>query len=137
MARNRPDRSPRPTPPLARGRRRASERDDAATPPIAPAPVRLDARGLRLDDASIDPLRAVLVITARGGLTIPAAMRRALALDPGGRLLVETTPEGVLLRPATHVAFDPLDARQARATFAVDLAAVEAFLRKRRRRSMR
>ena len=90
-----------------------------------------------IDDASIDPLRAVLVITARGGLTIPAAMRRALALDPGSRLLAEATPEGVLLRPATHVAFDPLDARQARATFAVDLAAVEAFLRKRRRRSVR
>ena len=134
MARNRPDRSRRLTPQLARGRRSASPREDDATPWLAPAPPSIDAHDDRIDDASIDPLRAVLVITARGGLTIPAAMRRALALDPGGRLLVETTPEGVLLRPATHVAFDPLDARQARAVFARDLAAEEAFLRRRRRR---
>ena len=137
MARNRPDRSRRPPPPHARGQRRASQREDVATPRLAPAQVRVGARDERIDDASIDPLRAVLVITARGGLTIPAAMRRALALDPGGRLLAEATPEGVLLRPATHVAFDPLNARQARGMFAIDLAAVEAFLRKRRRRSMR
>ena len=92
---------------------------------------------MMLPAASIDPLRAVLVLTARGGLTIPAAMRRSLALDPGGRLLAETTPDGVLLRPATHVSFDPLDPRQARAMFALDLQAVDAFLRKRRKRSMR
>lgn len=92
---------------------------------------------MMLPAASIDPLRAVLVLTARGGLTIPAAMRRSLALDPGGRLLAETTPDGVLLRSATHVPFDPLDPRQARAMFAADLRAVDAFLRKRRKRSMR
>ena len=95
---------------------------------------------MMLPAASIDPLRAVLVLTARGGLTIPAAMRRSLALDPGGRLLAETTPDGVLLRPATHVPFDPfdpLDPRQARAMFALDLQAVDAFLRKRKKRSMR
>ena len=92
---------------------------------------------MMLPAASIDPLRAVLGLTARGGLTIPAAMRRSLALDPGGRLLAESTPDGVLLRPATHVPFDPLDPRQARAMFALDLQAVDAFLRKRKKRSMR
>ena len=137
MRRNRPDRKRRAASPATRASRHPSSREDSDVPPWPRGVVEIPYPDLPTDDASIDPLRAVLVITARGGLTIPAAMRRALALDPGGRLLAETTPEGVLLRPATHVAFDPLDAQQARAMLAFDLAAAEAFLRKRRRRSAR
>lgn len=137
MRRNRPDRKRRAASPATRASHHAPSREDSDIPPWLHGAVEIHCPDVPSDDASIDPLRAVLVITARGGLTIPAAMRRALALDPGGRLLAETTPEGVLLRPATHVAFDPLDAQQARAMLAFDLAAAEAFLRKRRRRSAR
>jgi bifunctional DNA-binding transcriptional regulator/antitoxin component of YhaV-PrlF toxin-antitoxin module len=137
MRRNRLVRTRRAALPPTRASRHPSPRENVDLPPLPHDAIEVPCHDAPIDDASIDPLRAVLVITARGGLTIPAAMRRALALDPGGRLLAETTPEGVLLRPATHVAFDPLDARQAQAMFAIDLAAVEAFLRKRRRRSVR
>lgn len=137
MRRNRPDRTKKATSPAPRASRHAPSREDSDIPPWLHGAFEVPCPDTPTDNASIDPLRAVLVITARGGLTIPAPMRRALALDPGGRLLAETTPEGVLLRPATHVAFDPPDARQARAMLAIDLAAVEAFLRKRRRRSAR
>ena len=82
----------------------------------------------------VDPLRRVIVLNARGGLTIPRAMRRSLALDPGGRLVAETTPDGVLLRPALRFPFDPLDPRQARTMLALDMKSVDRFLRKRRKR---
>ena len=53
-----------------------------------------------LASIALDPLRATVIVNARGGLTLPRAMRRALALDPGGSMIAVLTPEGVLLRPA-------------------------------------
>ena len=53
-----------------------------------------------LASMALDPLRATVILNARGGLTLPRAMRRALALDPGGSMIAVLTPEGVLLRPA-------------------------------------
>lgn len=45
-------------------------------------------------------MRVVVTITSRGVVTLPAKLRRALGLEAGGRLIAETTPEGLLLRPA-------------------------------------
>ena len=101
MRRNRLVRTRRAALPPTRASRHPSPRENVDLPPLPHDAIEVPCHDAPIDDASIDPLRAVLVITARGGLTIPAAMRRALALDPGGRLLVETTPDGVLLRPAT------------------------------------
>lgn len=45
-------------------------------------------------------MKATLTITARGVVTLPAKLRQALGLKPDDQLIAETTPEGLLLRPA-------------------------------------
>jgi antitoxin PrlF len=45
-------------------------------------------------------MKATLTITRRGVVTLPARIRKALDLKPDDLLIAETTPEGLLLRPA-------------------------------------
>ena len=45
-------------------------------------------------------MKATLTITSRGGVTLPAKLRRALHLKADDQLIAETVPEGLLLRPA-------------------------------------
>jgi AbrB family looped-hinge helix DNA binding protein len=45
-------------------------------------------------------MKATLTITSRGAVTLPAKLRVALGLKPDDHLIAETTPEGLLLRPA-------------------------------------
>lgn len=45
-------------------------------------------------------MRTPVTITNRGVITLPARLRRALGLKPDDILIAETTPEGLLLRPA-------------------------------------
>ncbi len=45
-------------------------------------------------------MKATLTMTSRGVVTLPAKLRRALGLRADDQLIAETTPEGLLLRPA-------------------------------------
>lgn len=45
-------------------------------------------------------MKATLTVTSRGVVTLPAKLRRALGLRADDRLIAETTPGGLLLRPA-------------------------------------
>ena len=45
-------------------------------------------------------MKATLTLTSRGVVTLPAKLRRALGLKAEDQLIAETTPEGLLLRPA-------------------------------------
>ena len=45
-------------------------------------------------------MKATLTMTSRGVVTLPAKIRRELGLEPDAPLIAETTPEGLLLRPA-------------------------------------
>lgn len=45
-------------------------------------------------------MKATVTITSRGLITLPAKLRRALGLKADDHLIAETTPEGLLLRPA-------------------------------------
>lgn len=45
-------------------------------------------------------MKTTVTISSRGVITLPAALRRALGLKPDDQLLAETTPAGLLLRPA-------------------------------------
>lgn len=45
-------------------------------------------------------MKATLTITSRGVVTLPAKLRQALGLKADDLLIAETTPEGLLLRPA-------------------------------------
>jgi AbrB family looped-hinge helix DNA binding protein len=45
-------------------------------------------------------MKATLTINSRGVVTLPAKLRQALGLKADDQLIAETTPEGLLLRPA-------------------------------------
>ena len=45
-------------------------------------------------------MKTTLTMTSRGVVTLPAKLRRTLGLKPEDQLIAETTPEGLLLRPA-------------------------------------
>jgi AbrB family looped-hinge helix DNA binding protein len=45
-------------------------------------------------------MKATVTINSRGVITLPAKLRQALGLKADDSLIAETTPEGLLLRPA-------------------------------------
>jgi len=45
-------------------------------------------------------MKTMVTVTSRGVVTLPAKLRRALGVKPDDQLIAETTPEGLLLRPA-------------------------------------
>lgn len=45
-------------------------------------------------------MKATITISSRGMVTLPAKLRQALGLKGEDQLIAETTPEGLLLRPA-------------------------------------
>jgi AbrB family looped-hinge helix DNA binding protein len=45
-------------------------------------------------------MKATVTISSRGVVTLPAKLRNALGLKTDDHLIAETTPEGILLRPA-------------------------------------
>ena len=46
------------------------------------------------------PGRLSTTVSTKGQVILPKALRRALRWEAGTRLVVENTPEGVLLKPA-------------------------------------
>ena len=45
-------------------------------------------------------MQATISVCGRGLVAIPAEMRKAAGIRPQDSLIAETTPEGILLRPA-------------------------------------
>jgi AbrB family looped-hinge helix DNA binding protein len=45
-------------------------------------------------------MKTSLTITSRGVVTLPAKLRREMGLKADDQLIAETTPDGLLLRPA-------------------------------------
>lgn len=93
----------RSTPPRSLPRRCIRSRGEQDGPPA----------GVILGAGRIDPLRTTLVLSVRGRLTIPAELRRALAIEEGGELIAEATPQGLLLRPVLAFAVDASEAPDA------------------------
>lgn len=48
-------------------------------------------------------MQSKATINERGVITIPAALRRAYGLKANDELLIEASPEGILLRPTISV----------------------------------
>lgn len=45
-------------------------------------------------------MKTTLTVTSRGVVTLPAKLRESLGIKADDQLIAETTPEGLLLRPA-------------------------------------
>ena len=56
-----------------------------------------------LQFCNIGSMKATLTLSGRGLIALPAKMREAAGLRPLDNLIAETTPEGILLRPAVTV----------------------------------
>jgi bifunctional DNA-binding transcriptional regulator/antitoxin component of YhaV-PrlF toxin-antitoxin module len=52
---------------------------------------------------NIGIMKATLSVSGRGLIALPAKMREAAGIRPQDHLIAETTPEGILLRPAVTV----------------------------------
>lgn len=51
-------------------------------------------------------MQTTLTINSRGVVTLPAKLRQAMGLKADDQLIAETTPEGLLLRPAVTLAVE-------------------------------
>jgi antitoxin PrlF len=51
-------------------------------------------------------MKTPVTITSRGVITLPSKLRQALGLKADDQLIAETTPEGLLLRPAVTLAVE-------------------------------
>ena len=59
-------------------------------------------------------MKANVTITSRGVITLPAKLRQALGLKAEDHLIAETTPEGLLLRPAVTLPVEIYTAERVR-----------------------
>ena len=77
-------------------------------------------------------MKATVTVTSRGVVTLPVKLRRALGLKPDDQLIAETTPAGLLLRPAVTLPVELYTENRIR-EFDEAEAELDAFLRKKKR----
>ena len=51
-------------------------------------------------------MKAAVTVTSQGAVTLPAKLREALGIKADDLLIAETTPDGLLLRPAVTLAVE-------------------------------
>lgn len=81
-------------------------------------------------------MKATLTITSRGVVTLPAKLRHALGIEPDSQLIAETTPDGLLLRPAVTLPIELYDANRIR-EFDEAEAELDDVLPKKRKKAAR
>lgn len=48
-------------------------------------------------------MTATVTLSSRGNITLPASLRKEFGLSGNDQMIAETTPEGILLKPALTV----------------------------------
>lgn len=77
-------------------------------------------------------MKTTLIVTSRGAVTLPVKLRRALGLKADDHLIAETTPEGLLLRPAVTLPVEIYSEKRVREFDAAE-AELELFLRRKKK----
>jgi len=77
-------------------------------------------------------MKTTLIVTSRGAVTLPVKLRRALGLKADDHLIAETTPEGLLLRPAVTLPVEIYSEKRVREFDAAE-AELEQFLRRKKK----
>ncbi|MBI4293893.1 MAG: AbrB/MazE/SpoVT family DNA-binding domain-containing protein [Betaproteobacteria bacterium] len=77
-------------------------------------------------------MKTTLIMTSRGVVTLPVKLRRALGLKADDHLIAETTPEGLLLRPAVTLPVEIYSEKRVREFDAAE-AELEQFLRRKKK----
>jgi antitoxin PrlF len=73
-------------------------------------------------------------MTSRGNVTLPAKLRRALGLKADDQLIAETTPEGLLLRPAVTLPVEMYSEKRIREFDEAEVDLEKVLSRRRRPR---
>ena len=82
-------------------------------------------------------MKATVTITSRGVITLPAKLRQALGLRADDQLIAETTPEGLLLRPAVTLPIEMYTPEREREFDEAEAELARVLARKPRGRSPR
>lgn len=77
-------------------------------------------------------MKTTLTLTSRGVVTLPAKLRRALGLRADDQLIAETTPEGLLLRPAVTLPVEIYSERRIREFDEAEAELAKVLNRRRR-----
>lgn len=72
-------------------------------------------------------MKTILTLSERGVITLPAELRHALGVSANDQLIAETTPDGLLLRPANTLPIE-LYSEERLAEFAAAEAELAAVL---------
>lgn len=59
-------------------------------------------------------MKTSVTVTSRGVITLPAKLRKAAGIQPDDQLIAETTPEGIILRPAVTLPIEMYSAGRVR-----------------------
>ena len=77
-------------------------------------------------------MKATLTVTSRGVVTLPARLRQALGIRADDQLIAETTPEGLLLRPAITLPVEIYSEKRIREVDAAE-ADLDKLLRRKKK----
>ncbi len=80
-------------------------------------------------------MKATVSVSARGGITLPAKLRREAGIGPDQTLIAETTGGGILLRPAVTLPVETYKADRGREFDEAERESSETALRRLRSRS--
>mgnify|MGYP003351337999 CR=1 FL=1 len=78
-------------------------------------------------------MKATVTVNGRGVVTLPAKLRRAAGIRPDDPMILETTPQGLLLRPAVTLPIEIYSEDRLR-EFAESEAELEKNYPRRRKR---
>ena len=79
-------------------------------------------------------MKATVTVNSRGGVTLPAKLRRAAGIRPEDQMIVETTSEGLLLRPAVTLPIEIYSDSRLKEFAEAEAELDKAFARRRKRR---
>ena len=79
-------------------------------------------------------MQATVTINSRGVVTLPAKLRQALGLKADDQLIAETTPEGILLRPAVTLPVEVYTREREKEFDLAEAALATALARRRHKR---
>jgi AbrB family looped-hinge helix DNA binding protein len=82
-------------------------------------------------------MKATLTISSRGLVTLPAKLRQAMGLKADDLLIAETTPEGLLLRPAVTLPVEMYTDKRIREFDEAEAQLAKALAARHRRKSAR
>ena len=82
-------------------------------------------------------MKTTVTVTRRGVVTLPAKLRESLGIKADDQLIAETTPEGLLLRPAVTLPIEIYTEKRVREFDAAEAALAQVLQRGRKRKSRR